>query len=381
MTRCSIISAPTILTIVALGVAVVPISGAWAQAKNLMQVSPVTPCSDTFRDRRHAQEIVKSCDAIALDREQPVPNRLKAMKTRLQVSREANVWFFQKSDIQFIEAYAELEPDNIPVKLMIAQQRLNDIRNAEAIKIATGVLEQDAENGIARLIRGVARFHKNSTYSDLTDLSEAIRLLPRRPEPLMHLGRALEHRGQFDAAARLYARALPLKKTEAIFYSAVYSPAESPEPALGRVLLKLDEPDVAISIMTDVLADMPNGGSWRNQMLGFRLEAYLRTGDLVNAITDLNEIMGTVQEHEKPDFLMRRAFFRMKLKQFDQAMADIAQATASGSLKMILQLQVKLRNAGQTNVEINGKFDAPTKAGLLDCMSNEACGARLGTPI
>jgi hypothetical protein len=62
-------------------------------------------------------------------------------------------------------------------------------------------------------------------------------------------------------------------------------------------------------------------------------------------------------------------------------MADIALATAHGNLKMILQLQVKLRNAGQTGVEINGEFDAATKAGLIDCMSDKECGARLGTPI
>ncbi len=381
MPHCSLASVTRFLVIAAIGVTAGPVSGVWAQALNSTQVSPVISCDDTPKNRQHAMAIVKGCDAVALDREQPVSNRLKAMKKRLQVSRDSNVWFFQKQDIQFVEAYAELDPDNIPVKLMIAQQRLNDIRNADAITIASEVLEQDANNGIARLIRGVARLAKDNLYSDLTDLQEAIRLLPDRPEPLMHLGRALQYRKRFGDAAALYARALPLHKTEAIFYSAVYSPAEMPGSALGRVLLQMDHPAIAIRTMTDVLADMPKGARWRNQMLRYRQEAYLRSGDVANAIADLNEMMGNVQEHEKPDFLMRRAFFRMKLQQYDQAMADIARATANGNLKMILQLQVKLRNAGQTSVEINGEFDAATKAGLIDCMSDKECGAVLGTPI
>lgn len=381
MPQCSIVSVAKFLAIAALGVTAGPISGVWAQALNSTQVSPVTSCSDTPKNHQHAMEIVKGCDAVALDREQPVSNRLKAMKKRLQVSRDSNVWFFEKKDIQFIEAYAELDPGNIPVKLMIAERRLSKIRFTEAITIASEVLEQDANNGIARLIRGVARLANNNLYSDLTDLEEAIRLLPDRPEPLMHLGRALQYRQRFGDAAALYARALPLDKREAIFYSAVYSPSEMPGSALGRVLLQMDHPAIAIRTMTDVLADMPRGGRLRNQMLRYRQEAYLRSGDIPNAIADLDEMMGNVQEYEKPDFLMRRAFFRMKLKQFDQAMADIALATAYGNLKMILQLQVKLRNAGQTGVDINGEFDAATKAGLIDCMSDKECGAHLGTPI
>ncbi|MEO1162006.1 MAG: hypothetical protein AAFW74_16440, partial [Pseudomonadota bacterium] len=77
MTRSLIVPVSTILTAIAFGVIVAPVSDAWAQAQNSMQISPVTPCNDTPRDHRHAMEIVRGCDAIALDREQPVPNRLK----------------------------------------------------------------------------------------------------------------------------------------------------------------------------------------------------------------------------------------------------------------------------------------------------------------
>jgi len=381
MPRCSVLLAGKVLMVAMLAVGAGPVPGAGAQSHGSMQMSPVRTCEDQPKDREHAMQIVVACDAIALDREQPVSVRLQAMKRRLQVSRDSNVWFFRMEDLQFIEAYAELDKDNVAIKLMIAQQRLGTKRYAEAIMIANEVIENDPSNGIARLIRGVARAQKDPSYADISDLQEAVHLLPDRPEPLMQLGFTLEFSyGRFREAAALYARALPLKKTEAIFYGAVYSPSENPAPALSRALLKMGNPTAAINIMTDLLADNPRS-MWRGQVLGYRLEAYRQAGDIPNAIADLNEMMKYVQKHEKPDLLLRRAFLKRELRQFDEAMADIALATANGNLKMILQLQVKLRNAGQTSVEINGEFDAATKAGLIDCMSDKECGARLGVPI
>lgn len=382
MPRISIVRVSTLLILTALGGIVGSMSGAWAQAQNSMQASPLVSCGDLPKDYKHAMQVVMACDVIALDREQPVPNRLEAMKKRLQVSRDSNVWHFQKQDYQFIEAYAELDPDNIPVKLMIAQKRLGESRIAEAIAITNEVLEQDPSNGIARLIRGSASLIRDSSYTDITDLSEAVRLLPDRPEPLMELGLVMETRFQkYGRAGALYARAMALSDgSTRIFDIAVYGGSRIPADALGRVLLKMQNPDAAIKILTDVLADMPANFT-RNQVLRHRVEAYRLAGDFHNAIADLTELMKHARKDKVPHLLMRRAFLKRQLKQFDQAMSDIALATASGSLKMILQLQVKLRNAGQTGVEINGEFDAATKAGLLDCMSDEACGARLGTPI
>lgn len=308
------------------------------------------------------------------------------MKKRLRVSRESNVWSFQDYDKQFLEAYAELDPYNVPVKLMIARKRLSEGNFSEAIMIANEVLEKDTSNGIARFIRGSARVQRYGdspdAYVDITDLSEAVRLLPDRHEPLMELGRVLETRfKRFGRAAALYARAMAVNNNGTrIFDIAVYGGAQIPAAALGRALLKMENPEAAIKILTDVLADMP-GHFMRNQVLKHRLEAYRRSGDIPSAILDLNEMMENAQHHEKPDLLLRRAFLRRELKQFDQAMADIALATANGNLKMILQLQVKLRNAGQTTVEINGEFDPATKAGLIDCMSDKKCGANLGKPI
>lgn len=381
MPRCSIVSVTKFLTLAALAVIVNPASGVWAQALNSTQVSPVISCSDVPKNRQHAIQIVVACDAVALNSEQPVPNRLAAMKKRLQISRDSNVWFFQKQDLQFIEAYAELDPGNTPVKLMIAQKRVTERKISEAITIANEVLEKDPSNGIARLIRGFAKLLHDESYIDITDLSEAIRLLPDRSEPLMQLGLVMEGRFEFARAGALYARALALNKSGTrIFDVAVYGGVQLPAEALGRVLLKMENSEAAVKILTDVLADMP-GHFMRDKVLTHRVEAYRRSGDFPNAIADLNEMMKYVQEQEKPDLLLRRAFLKRELKQYDQAMADIALATANGNLKMILQLQVKLRNAGQTGVEINGEFDPATKAGLLDCMSDEACGARLGTPI
>jgi len=382
MSRCSIVSVAKVLTLAALAVIVNPVSGVWAQALNSTQVLPVTSCSEVPKNRQHAIQVVTACDAVALNREQPVPNRLEAMKKRLQISRDSNVWFFQKQDLEFIEAYAELDPDNTPVKLMIAQKRVMERKISEAITITNEVLEKDPSNGIARLIRGSAQLLHDPSYTDITDLSKAIRLLPDRPEPLMQLGLVMEGRFErFGRAGALYARALALnKRGTRIFDIAVYGGVQLPAEALGRVLLRMQNSEAAIKILTDILADMP-GNFMRDKVLTHRVEAYRRAGDIPNAIADLNEMMKYVQEQEKPDLLLRRAFLKRELKQYDQAMADIALATANGNLKMILQLQVKLRNAGQTSVDINGEFDAATKAGLIDCMSDKECGARLGVPI
>ncbi|MEM7636499.1 MAG: hypothetical protein AAF299_18180 [Pseudomonadota bacterium] len=382
MPRYSTLPAAEFLMFAALAAIVAPVSGASAQALNSTQVSPVISCSDAPNNRQHAIQIVAACDAVALNREQPVPNRLEAMKKRLQVSRDSNVWFFQKQDFQFIEAYAELDPGNTPVKLMIAQKRINERKISEAITITNEVLEKDPSNGTARLIRGSAKLLHDESYTDITDLSEAVRLLPDRSEPLMLLGMVMETRfGRFAKAGALYARALALnKRGTRIFDIAVYGGAQLPAEALGRVLLRMQDSEAAIKILTDVLADMPSN-FMRDKVLTHRVEAYRRAGDIPNAISDVNEMMKYVQEQEKPDLLMRRAFLKRELKQYDQAMADIALATANGNLKMILQLQVKLRNAGQTSVEINGEFDAATKAGLIDCMSDKECGVILGTPI
>jgi len=378
----SVLPAAKLLMFAALTIAVGPFCGAWAQAQNSMQVSPVHSCSDTPRDRTHAIKIAAACGATILDKQLPASKRLEAAKRWLKVSKDTNIWPHAGGGQQLLKAYAELDPDNVYVKLMIARQLLDEAKIAQAITMTNEVLEKDAYNGVARLIRGIAMVRSDNGYTEISDLSEAVRLLPDRHEPLMQLGHVLEHRfKRLDEAAAFYSRALAVDEPGPnLFDIVVYGATELPAAALGRVVLKMKSPEVAIEVLTDLIAEMPKAYR-RTQLLGFRIEAYRRSGDIANALRDLNEIIEYAFDHQKPDLFLRRAFFKRELQLFDQAVADIALATASGSLKIILQLQVKLRNAGQTGVDINGEFDAATKAGLIDCMSDKECGASLGTPI
>lgn len=365
-----------------LGITAVPVSAALAQSQNSMQISPVYSCADTTKSRRVAAIIVAACGATVRDGELPTTKRLAAAKRWLEISRDMNVWSFSRDGILVLEAYYRLEPHNVLVKLMIARHRLNKGRIAEAVIMANEVLENDANNGIARLIRGTAEVWSDDSYTDISDHLEAVRLLPDRHEPLMELGRVMERRfKRFDKAAELYSRAMAINDVGSNAYSmAVYGIPELAPAGYGRMVLKTKSPEVAVDILTDLLTKMPKAYK-RTHLLELRLLAYRRSGDTTGALADLNEILGYAFDHQKPDLLLRRAFLKRELKLYDEAVADIALATASGNLKMILQLQVKLRNAGETSVEINGEFDAATKAGLISCMSNKECGAILGTPI
>jgi putative PEP-CTERM system TPR-repeat lipoprotein len=111
---------------------------------------------------------------------------------------------------------SDLLPDDLDVKMKAASLQLLAGRFDEAKRLAEGVLEKDSSHLHAQILVANALAGLKDFNQAVVEIEEAIRLDPNRGESYSHLGAFEVQRGNQEAAARAFQRAVELAPTSPI---------------------------------------------------------------------------------------------------------------------------------------------------------------------
>ena len=113
-----------------------------------------------------------------------------------------------------------LLPDDIDVKMKAASLQLLAGRFDEAKRLAEGVLEKDSSHLQAQILLANALAGLKDFNQAVVEIEEAIRLDPNRGESYSNLGAFEVQRGNQEAAARAFQRAVELAPGSAVAHLA-----------------------------------------------------------------------------------------------------------------------------------------------------------------
>jgi tetratricopeptide (TPR) repeat protein len=99
----------------------------------------------------------------------------------------------------------------------------------------------------------------------------------------------------------------------------------------------------------------------------------LKIGNLEVAAQDYLDAGMTLPEPNRSQTLARAVFLLNKVGRIAEAKENLEKLIAGNHMKVILVLQVKLRNGQFKNLEITGKYDEATQDAIRACLSSKEC--------
>ena len=235
-----------------------------------------------------------------------------------------------------------------------------------------------------RVYTGLANayFHLR-TYASAPNALEAAEkaaaIKPDEPYVRMVYGRMLEINGRDEESAKQYEAAIggydPLTDTSLEFMREWH-----PWQSLAYVYKKMGKPALAAETLSKYLDSVPSAD--RDYTLyRERAEYYELAGLFSKAAADFKEASLRAPPEYAADLTVRQAMLLAKAGAKSSAGEELRSVLAGGSLKPTLRIQVFLRNQGYLEVKINGKYDAPTKHALEECLQDKSCAPIVGQAI
>jgi tetratricopeptide (TPR) repeat protein len=143
---------------------------------------------------------------------------------------------------------------------------------------------------------------------------------------------------------------------------------------------RIGEPAKAIAILNQYLDTLPKQ-QWEFQDIVDRASYEEAIGDYKAAAADLELAMLRPEAFGIDGLAARRDVALIKAGEANSGGHDVWKEFEHGSLHQILLVQVFLKNSGYKEIEINGKFDEPTREALRLCLAETNCAGHVGQPI
>ncbi len=179
-----------------------------------------------------------------------------------------------------------------PAALHFLLGRCFAITNPErALPHLSTVIEMNPDDPQARMLRGTVYATKSMLNEAIADFRTVIEQNPGMPQAWRDLGRALAFQGDYPAAKDAYKRALALH-------------SEDIEVCvdLAAVLIEMERCTEAVTLLQDVLTEVPNHGRARTN-LGL---AFYKLGEPKKAVDELRTAARLTPENPKPQELLRQ---------------------------------------------------------------------------
>ena len=162
---------------------------------------------------------------------------------------------------------------------------------ARALPHLSTVIEMNPDDAQARMLRGTVYATKGMLNEAIADFRTVIKQNPDLPQAWRDLGRALAFQGDYPAAEDAYKRALALHP-------------EDIEVCvdLAAVLIEMDRCTEAVTLLQDVVREVPNHGRTRTN-LGLAL---YKLGEHEKAVDELRTAARLAPENPKPRELLRQ---------------------------------------------------------------------------
>jgi len=323
----------------------------------------------TFGGAHCAKDYVQGeCDPPEVDTTLPVKQKAQA---RVERARGLIAVLRVKQAIKELDTAVAEEPEASSALLLRARLKFLD-QPADALRDIESLIALNPSNPDALATRA---FMLGGQQDDLAlrDATKAVSVKPDDVDALCIRATILVRLGRSDEAEQDFTRALIAEPDNP---TALLSRAEL-RLARGQMSEAERDADEAISV----------GGDIRARQI--RAVARVREGKYVDALSDLNVVLGPVGRkvttspisRQFADLLVQRALVLSRIGRPDDAKADLSSIITLGGQRAILQMQLYLRGHGFRDVALDGKASSGLNDDLISCFLNDACGRGLALKI
>lgn len=329
-------------------------------------------CTQNFRGRS-SRELIAACEVF--------------LDTKMGRSRDTAIGLYHLGHAytyagRFDDAIAvwneasARDPDYVEPLLAIGKWLALGSDPLSANAFFDRALAIDAREARARAGKARAYFQANRFGEALEESAAAVALDPNDATARQFHGRMLEFCGSYKEAAAEYALATKgydERKPRTI--NLVQD--GNPWLDLARALDKSGEHKQAAAAIDAYLQSIPPEMAVAD-LFAARGAYREAAGAYAGAAEDLARAAAMSDPEQASAFAFRRVFLLHKAGLPDKALREIELLLRKGDARMVLRLQVFLKNEGRDGVEITGQFDDITRKALLNCLAEAACGGALG---
>jgi tetratricopeptide (TPR) repeat protein len=261
-----------------------------------------------------------------------------------------------------------------PAVVARAEWMILENKGHDAVRFLQPVLAANPDDIEALVMMGRAHASLQLPELALQTFGEALKRNPNHVRALYEIGQVYELAGDFANAAIAYERAgenfKPTFRGIGI---------EHPYIAAARDFDRIGEVGKAVALVTRVIDLSPDGGM--SPVYEARASYYQALGRDEEAISDLTTALRQVLPGQHIPLLFKRAILYQRTGKSQQAEDDLRRALNGGDRRIVLRMQVYLRNQGFQEIKIDGVIDPGLMKVISACLATAQCSEGLGNPI